>query len=352
MFRAAQWGDLPGWRDDQVSEAWSAFIASCGPLSTRDPWRSVCAAASRMTSPTADAARRFFEGSFTPWQVAGSDGADEGLITGYYEPLLRGSRKPSNRYRYPLYSVPDDLVTVELADLYPELKGMRLRGKIDGRRLVPYYDRSQIENAEAPLRGRELVWVDDAIDLFFLHVQGSGRILLETGETIRVGYADQNGYPYRSIGRLLVERGELALEQASMQGIKTWARANPQRVTQLLNTNGSYVFFRELPSGAGGPPGALGVALAPRRSIAIDARYVPLGAPVYVATTWPNTARPLNRLTVAQDTGSAIRGAVRADYFWGYGEAAALEAGRMKQRLRMWVLLPQGYVPSNQSSPD
>ena len=346
VFRPAAWGDLPGWRDDAVSEAWTAFLASCAPLGTRNGWREPCASASRMTSPGHDAVRRFFERAFTPWLIASADGSDEGLITGYYEPLLRGSRKASARYRYPVYAVPDDLVVVELGDVYPELKHMRLRGKLEGRRVVPYYDRARIENAQAPLRGKELVWVDDAIDLFFLHIQGSGRIVLDSGETIRLGYADQNGFPYRSIGRLLVERGELTLEQASMQGIKAWARAHPDRVPELLNSNASYVFFRELPSGASGPPGSLGVPLTARRSIAVDPRLLPLGAPVYIATTWPNTTRPLNRLMVAQDTGGAIRGAVRADFFWGYGESAAREAGRMKQRLRMWLLLPHGVSPN------
>jgi membrane-bound lytic murein transglycosylase A len=350
VFRTSSWSDLPGWRDDQMNEAWNAFISSCGPLGSREPWREVCNAASRMSTPTTDAARRFFERALIPWQVTSSDGAEEGLITGYYEPMLRGSRRRTSRYRFPLYGVPDDLIVVELSDVYPELKGMRLRGKLDGRRVVPYYERSQIENGQAPLRGKELVWVDDAVDLFFLHIQGSGRILLDSGETIRVGYADQNGYPYRSIGRALVEQGELALEQASMQGIKAWARTHPAQIAQLLNSNSSYVFFRELPSNSSGPPGSLGVPLTPRRSIAVDTRYMSLGAPVYVATTWPNTARPLNRLMIAQDTGGAIRGPIRADFFWGYGEPAALEAGRMKQKVRMWVLLPQGYTPSNKLS--
>src|SRR6185436_10521576 len=205
------------------------------------------------------------------------------------------------------------------------------------------YDRAGIEEGRAPLVGREIVWVDDPVDLFFLQVQGSGRIALDTGETMRVGYAEHNGYPYRSIGRILVERGDLALEKASMQGIKAWALANPGKLTELLNQNSRYVFFRELPAGAAGPPGALGVPLTPRRSIAVDPRFVPLGAPVYIATTWPLTEKPLNQLVLAQDTGSAIRGAVRADYFWGFGEDAAREAGRMKQPLRMWVLMPRGF---------
>jgi membrane-bound lytic murein transglycosylase A len=269
------------------------------------------------------------------------------LITGYYEPLLRGSRKPSSRYRYPLYGIPDDLVVVDLAELYPELKSMRLRGRLEGRRLVPYPDRARIEATPPPLRGKEIAWVEDEIDLFFLHIQGSGRIQLDTGETMRVGYAEQNGHPYRSIGRILVQRGELSLEQASMQSIKAWARRHPQKTSELLNSNGSYVFFRELPGSEGGPPGSLGVPLTAGRSIAVDPRHVPLGAPVFIATTWPNTSRPLNRLMLAQDTGGAIRGPVRADFFWGHGEAAGREAGRMKQRLRMWVLLPHGYpVPA------
>ena len=345
VFRTATWSELPGWRDDNVAEAWSALNASCTALKERDFWREPCAVAARTASPTADAARRFFEQHFTPYQVASAEAGEEGLITGYYEPLLRGSRKPGGRYRYPLYGVPDDLVVVDLGELYPELKNMRLRGRLEGRRLLPYPARAEIESAQAPLRGKEIAWVDDAIDLFFLHIQGSGRVQLDSGETIRVGYADQNGHPYRSIGRLLVERGELTLEQASMQSIKAWGRAHPDRLGELLNSNASYVFFRELPATANGPPGSLGVPLTARRSMAVDPRSVPLGAPVFIATTWPNTTRPLNRLMLAQDTGGAIRGAVRGDFFWGYGEAAGREAGRMKQRLRMWVLLPNGLAP-------
>jgi membrane-bound lytic murein transglycosylase A len=194
------------------------------------------------------------------------------------------------------------------------------------------------------------------VDLFFLQVQGSGRVRLPTGELVRVAYADQNGQPYKSIGRYLVEQGELKLEQASMQGIKAWGAANPARLDALLDQNPSYVFFRELPQTdggqssttdgpmtAGGPVGALGVALTPERSIAVDPRYIPLGAPVFLATSWPGSAQPLARLVLAQDSGGAIRGAVRADYFWGFGDAAGAQAGRMRQSARMWVLLPRDY---------
>jgi membrane-bound lytic murein transglycosylase A len=339
-LRRVSWSDLPEWRAEDPAQAWDAFQASCRALEKQESWRDICTVAASIRSPDSEAARRFFELNFTPYQLSRADGGDEGLITGYYEPLLRGSRRASARYRYPLYRVPDDLLVVDLTEVYPELKGIRLRGRLDGRRIVPYYDRAQIEQGRAALSGREIAWVDDAIELFFLQIQGSGRIALDSGETLRVGYADHNGFPYRSIGRHLAERGELPLEKASMQGIQAWARANPDKLTDLLNHNASYVFFRELPADLPGPLGALGVPLTSRRSVAVDPGFVPLGAPVYIATTWPLSSRPLNRLMLAQDAGGAIRGAVRADFFWGFGDEAAREAGRMKQPLRMWVLLP------------
>ncbi len=343
MLRQSSWLELPEWHEEDPAQAWEPFLAGCRAIGKRDAWREVCAAAENLKDPDRQQARRFFELNFTPFQLTRADGGEEGLITGYYEPLLRGSRKPTGRYRHPLYGLPDDLLVVDLTEVYPELKGMRLRGRIDGRRIVPYYDRAQIEQGRGALAGREIVWVDDAIELFFLQIQGSGRIALENGEILRIGYADQNGHPYRSIGRLLIDRGELPLEKASMQGIKAWARANPGKVTDLLHQNASYVFFRELPAGLPGPLGALGVPITARRSVAVDPGFVPLGAPVYVATTWPLSSRPLNRLMMAQDTGGAIRGPVRADFFWGFGNEAAREAGRMKQPLRMWVLLPNAY---------
>jgi membrane-bound lytic murein transglycosylase A len=348
VLRQATWQELPGWRDDNSALAWEPFLTGCRALSKQEAWRAVCTAAESVRNPGGEEARRFFELNFTPFQVIQADGSEEGLITGYYEPLLKGSRKRSARFRYPVLGVPDDLLVIDLTDVYPELKGMRLRGRLDGKRVVPYYNREQIEQGRAAVADKVLFWVDDPIELFFLHVQGSGRIALDTGETVRVGYGDQNGHPYRSIGRFLVERGELPLEKASMQGIQAWARANPGKVADLLNHNASFVFFNELPAGLPGPYGALGVPLTAQRSVAVDPAFVPLGAPVYIATTWPLSSRALNRLMLAQDVGGAIRGAVRADFFWGFGDEAAREAGRMKQALRMWVLLPASYrVPQN-----
>jgi membrane-bound lytic murein transglycosylase A len=346
-LRATSWDAIPAWRDDNPQLAWSAFVTSCGALKNKPAWQSICSVAAALNEPSRDTLTRFFELNFTPYQVVNPDGSDSGLVTGYYEPLLHGSRTRSARYRYPVYGVPDDLLVVDLGELYPELKNMRLRGRLEGRRVVPYFDRAQIEDGAAPVAGREIVWVEDAVELFFLQIQGSGRVKLDSGETIMLGYADQNGYPYRSIGRLLIERGDLPFEKASMQGIKAWGRQNPDQLQDVLNYNASYVFFRERPAGLPGPLGALGVPLTARRSIAVDARHIPLGAPVFLATTMPNSRQPLQRLMLAQDTGGAIRGAVRADFFWGFGDEAAALAGSMRQSGKMWVLLPHGHPLPN-----
>lgn len=342
-LRRGTWAELPGWREDDPAAAWNALLTSCSTLKTQQPWQSVCATALAAARPDREQVRRFFENNFIPYQLLQPDGGSEGLATGYYEPLLRGSRTATARYRYPLYGVPEDLLGVELPAFGIASRESRLRARLEGKRVLPYFERAQIEAGAAQLRGREIAWVDDAVELFFLQIQGSGRLELEGGGVMRVGYADHNGHPYRSIGRLLIDRGELAPERASMQGIKAWAQQNPQKLREVLNHNPRYIFFRELPPGLSGPLGAMGLPLTARRSIAVDPRYVPLGAPVFLATTWPLSAKPLNQLMLAQDTGTAIRGAVRADFFWGYGDDAGREAGRMKQVLRMWVLLPQGY---------
>lgn len=346
-LRASSWDAITGWRDDNPQLAWSAFITSCSALKNQPAWQSVCAVAAALSEPSREMLQRFFESSFTPYQVVNPDGSDSGLITGYYEPLLYGSRTRSPRYRYPVYGIPDDLLVIDLGELYPELKNMRLRGRLDGRRVVPYFNRAQIESGAAPVAGKEIAWVEDAVELFFLQIQGSGRIKLDSGETIRLGYADQNGHPYRSLGRLLIDRGELPLEKTSMQGIKAWAKQHPEKLQEALNTNSSYVFFREMRADLPGPLGALGVPLTARRSIAVDTRYIPLGAPVFLATTFPNSLQSLNSLMFAQDTGGAIRGAVRADFFWGFGDEAAALAGRMRQSGKMWVLLPNDYPLPN-----
>ncbi len=347
VYEAVGYEQLPGWREDDLIQALPALRSSCRSLRFRAGWREACASLEALDSPDAARLRSFFESEFTAYRMASAEGATQGLVTGYYEPLLRGSRERRGPYQVPLYAPPDDLLTIELASVNPDLKNMRLRGRLEGRRVVPYYSRAEIEDGKAPVSGKEIVWVDDPIEAFFLQIQGSGRVRLENGGMVRLGYADQNGHPYASIGRTLIERAELQPGEASMQGIKNWARAHPERLAELLNRNPSYVFFKELPGidAAQGPIGALGVPLTAQRSIAVDPRFIPLGAPVFLATTWPAREEPLARLVLAQDTGGAIRGAVRADFFWGFGAEAGEMAGKMRQEGRLWVLLPNGLAP-------
>lgn len=345
-LQEARWEDVKGWGADNLAEAHGALLESCGALAKQPAWREACEAARALPAENA-ALRAFFETRFRPWRVVNPDESTEGLVTGYYEPLLRGSRERSKSFSHAIYGVPDDLLVVDLGELYSELKNFRLRGRLDGRRVVPYWPRAELTPQAPALAGKALLWVADPVELFFLQVQGSGRVELPDGRRVRVGYADQNGHPYQSIGRWLVDKGELKLEDASMQGIQAWARANPKRLHELLNVNPSFVFFRELPDNGGGPPGALGVPLTPGRSIAVDPRTVPLGAPVFLATTQPASGQPMQRLVLAQDTGGAIKGAVRADFFWGFGAEAGAQAGRMRQKGEMWVLLPSALVPEN-----
>ncbi len=343
-LQPAAWADLPGWSSEDFRSAFDAFRASCATLARRDLWKAACAATAAPVD-SAEAARAWFEAQFRPWALTNPDGSRFGLITGYYEPVIKGSRSRKPPYVYPVFGPPADLVDVELGDLYPELKHLRLRGRLDGRKLVPYYSRAEWAQQEAVRATDALLWTDDELDFFFMQIQGSGQVELPDGSRIRLSYADQNGHPFRSIGRWLVDQGELKVEQASLQGIKAWAKANPQRVRELLDANPSEVFFRELPADGDGPPGALGVPLTPQRSLAIDPRYVTLGAPIFLATTRPDDGKPLERLMLAQDTGGAIRGVVRADFYWGSGPEAGSQAGRMRQQGRMWALMPLAYAP-------
>ena len=346
-LQSADWNELPGWNDDDPGAAFTAFVASCRSLERQAHWKPVCASARELTDKSTAALRAWFEAQFQPWALVNPDGSRSGLITGYYEPILKGSRQKARGYTVPVFGPPEDMIVVELAELYPELKHLRLRGRIEGRKLIPYYSRAEWEPQESKRSPEALLWIDDPIDLFFMQIQGSGQVQLADGSRVRLNYADQNGHPYRSIGRWLIDRGELKAEQASMQGIKAWAKANPARLAELLNANPSLVFFRELPVEGSGPQGAMGLPLTPERSVAVDPRHVPLGAPIWLATTRPNTTQTLNRLMLGQDTGGAIRGVVRADFYWGSGTAAGNQAGKMRQQGRMWVLLPRGYQPDS-----
>ena len=334
---------LPGWRTDAHGEAVPAFRRSCQAFATKPPsatlgpgasggtvasWSGVCRALALVPAGDDRAAREFFERWFTPYRVMAVDGDDEGLFTGYFEPTLAGARRTHGRFTVPIYRRPPDLVTVEPGAF----------------RVAP---RAEIEAGALVRRGLELVWVDDAVDAFFLHIQGSGRIILRDGSVLRVGFAGSNGHPYTAIGAVLVAEGAIARERVSMPSIRAWLKAHPRAARGVMARNARYVFFRELTGAA--PLGAQGVALTAGRSIAVDRRFLLLGAPLWLdATDALARTPPLQRLMVAQDTGVAIRGAVRGDVFWGHGARAARRAGLMNQRGRYFLLLPKGTRASSE----
>ncbi len=356
---------LPMIADADVAAAWPALLQSCRAFerssARREAWTEVCRQAAGTATNDVSAQRTLLAQRFDAYRIIAltlEDGSAEprvlasdtrGRITGYYEPLLNGSRTRAAPFLVPLHRRPADLLTIDLSTLHPELAQMRLRGRLqqteNGPRVLPYWSRAELNAGR--LSGSELLWVDDAIEAFFLQIQGSGRVRLTDGSIVRVGYADTNGHPYRSIGRVLIERGELTFDQASMQGIAAWARTHPKRLNELLNQNPSYVFFRELPLGDpnAGPAGALGLPLTPGYSVAVDPRFVPLGAPVLISTVHPSTGTPLQRLVLAQDTGGAIRGPLRFDLFWGFGAEAAVPAGRQRHDVQAWLLVPRGVKP-------
>ena len=340
-FKPVSWERVDGWLLDHPAVALETFQKSCKAVGKRKQWQNVCAEASALGSASDERARKFFEDFFQPNEIRNEDGDPAGLITGYYGPELEGSRIKTGKYKYPLYRQPDNLLIIDLKKLYPELGKYRLRGRIVGNRVVPYFERGEIDAEDNPLVGNELFWLADPVDAFFLHIQGSGRIALPDGDRVMVGYANQNGHPYRSIGKLLLDRQEMTRDQMSMQNIRKWVEENPAAGRQLLDENPSYVFFRSLPPDILFPPGALGIQLTPLRSLAVDPHTIPLGAPVFLSTTFPGTDFPLQQLMVAQDTGGAIKGRVRADFFWGMGTDAGKIAGKMKQDGRLWILLPK-----------
>ena len=348
-FESVPFTELPAARAEDWTNALKAFRTSCTAMGMKPLWLEACANA-QLTSD--EAAADFFARWFEAWKVTSLEDkarpSDTGLMTGYYEPMLHGSRMKHGDYQYPLYGVPDDLITVDLATLHPQLKGLRLRGKVVGNRLVPYDTRGQIEK-RGDLAGKVLCWVDDPVDAFFLQIQGSGRVLLEDGTFLRVGYADQNGHPYKAIGAWLVENAGLKREEMSMQRIRKWVRDNPQRTRELLDTNPNFVFFAERTGFADdeGPIGAQGVPITGGATVAVDRRYWQLGVPFLTDVSQAKPAMHFVRPVVAQDTGGAIRGVIRFDYFWGYGDIAGLQAGRQKSDARCWVLVPRGKTPAD-----
>lgn len=325
-FRSVSWQDLPGWQEDDLTQAWPAWLKSCDALRKRNSdvnWRQVCSQANGVSDKDKQVIRQYFEANFQVYEVRNSaTGNESGLITGYYEPVMNGSQTRTAKYTVPLYGLPN---AWKVSKPNPAPTRAELMGS-------------------GVLRGSELAWVQDPVAAAFMQIQGSGKIRLEDGRVLRLGYAGTNDQPFKSFAQWLLDRKEITRGEASMQGISAWAKRNPGRVEEMLNANPRFVFFKELPSNVSadlGPNGALGVPLTAERSIAIDLKAMPLGAPVFLSTSKPLTTQTLQKLVIAQDTGKAIVGGVRADYYWGSGDFAGELAGRMKQDGKMWLLLPR-----------
>jgi membrane-bound lytic murein transglycosylase A len=341
-YTPASWGDLPAVTDSDLLAGFASWRSACVRLKADAVWGATCAAAAAVPLD-ADGAqvRGFLQGQMQVYSMRSATGSADGLITGYYEPVYPGSLTQTPQASVPIYGVPDDLIIVNLESIYPELKGKRLRGRLEGRVLKPYDDAATIsaQGLNAPV----VAWLTDPMDLQFLQIQGSGRVRLDNGQQLRIGYADQNGRPYRAIGRWLVEQGELKKEDVTMGSIAAWAKAHPERISDLLASNPSYVFFARNPDSNEGPRGSLNVPLTAGYSVAIDRKVIPLGSLLWLSTTRPD-GTSLVRPVAAQDTGGAIAGEVRADLFWGTGDEAGHLAGDMKQKGNVWLLWPKGMA--------
>ena len=347
---------LPGWEVSDVVGMMPTFLRSCDQIAGRsadapignDPqfgtvaeWSVLCNDARAAAGRSERALRYFFETRFTPYLVT-DKGDSEGLFTGYYEAELRGSWQADSRYSVPIHARPDDLISVNLGKFRAEWAGRSIAGRIVEDRFDPYPSRTDINNGALSGRQLEILWVDSHVDAFFLHIQGSGRVLMSDGGYVRLGYAGRNGQRYVAVGRELIAAGLIAQEDISMRTIRAWMEANPVAAMALMNTNPSYVFFRIMEEA--NPVGAQGIQLTPGRSLAVDNKFIPYGALLWLDTTDPRDPGrniPLRRLVIAQDTGSAIKGPVRGDLFWGFGPDAALAAGEMKERGSYYVLLPR-----------
>ncbi|MEZ0224414.1 MAG: murein transglycosylase A [Alphaproteobacteria bacterium] len=350
FLKPTAYSALPGWAADGTAATLAPLQKSCAPILKADAeksfgplpyagkyadWQEICR---KLPEQADDAdARQFFVDSFTPYEIW-NDKDRNGLFTGYYEPILHGALKKKKPYLIPLYARPADLITVNLGDFKPDLKGETVMGRVEGEKLVPYYTRAEIEDGKLK-KTKQVVWVDNAVDAFFLHIQGSGQVILPHNQVMQVGYAAANGRPYTAIGKELIKRGALDKKNVSMQTIRAWLEEHPKEAPGVMDVDESFVFFRKLDTES--PLGAQGVELTPGRSIAVDRKLIPYGAPVWLDAETPEKTGRLQRLMVAQDTGGAITGAVRGDFFWGAGAEAAEKAGIMKSAGQSYVLLPK-----------
>ena len=331
-LKPVTWGKLPGWGKEDFGKALSAFQATCQVLQKRQAWQETCSAAHE-TDP-----RLFFESHFQPYTIL-SPAKKKGLATGYYVPILKGSFFFSETYRYPLYEKPASLIEVNLRDF--GMPPQTLKGRIDGQRLVPYWRRQAIDSNPGLLAGAELLWLSDPFSAFIASVQGSALVRLSDDSLIRVYYAADNGHAYHSIGNDLVKRGELPKGQASLFAIRDWLKNHPERQQEILAQNPRYIFFKASLDTT--VKGALGVPLTPKYSVAVDPRFIPLGAPLYLQAEPTVTHPAMTQLVFAQDVGSAIKGEKRIDFYWGVGEEAERQASAMKSPIELWLLLPKSW---------
>lgn len=321
--------DIEGFYDDDLDHALNVFKKDCLKAKRFELFRDVCEKAESETD-----GKDFFTSNFQPYKLYDRESRDEGTITGYYEPLLNGSLKKTKRYKYPVYKMPKNLITSD----DDNVKDFKSIGKIVKGKVVPYDTREQIENNPNNPNYQVLAYVDDKFDLSLMHIQGSGKIRLDTGRIINVGYAGQNGRKFTGMGTYMLNMGYISRDELSIQTIKKYFEKNPSKLDEVLNQNESYVFFKLSNQGA---TGSLGSLLTAERNLAVDRSVIPLGAPVFLNTKNPVSKIPINRLMVAADVGGAIKGDIRADFFWGFGENALEYAGRMKEKGKMYVLMPK-----------
>lgn len=360
-FRQVGFNQLPGWHGAQFKKSLTAFQTSCKAFLKQNPdrvvgttkidlqikdWQPACVVALNLDPNNEQDAKKFFQEWFAPVEFYQGKPV-KGLFTGYYMPALKGSYKKTDEYSVPLYEVPKDLVTVNLEDFIPRLKNRKLVGRVVGNKLVPYYTRAQINQGAIHDKAKVLLWIHSPIDRLFLEIQGSGIVDMDDGSRIFVGYDAQNGAPYTAIAGVLIKKGVMTKHTASMQAIKRYLEAHPKQMDKIINQNKSFVFFRKL--SLDGALGSQGVTLTPGYSLAIDRNWIPMGAPLWLSTTRPDSTnpdvnKPMQRLMIAQDTGGAIRGKVRGDVFWGGGDKATLIAGHMKNEGHYWLLLPRHVV--------
>lgn len=335
-YKEVHFNDISSWKNEDFSLALGTYLHTCKRTYTQDLYKFSCLKAKEVDLANETEAKKFFEENFTPFVSL----SKTSLATGYFEPLLQGSLEQSDEFPFPLYAVPKDLLRVELSATYKQRLSHPLRGRLVGKKIKPYYTREEINN-KALEQLKPICYVNDKVELFFLQVQGSGCIELEDKSILNIGYGDQNGYPYVSIGKKMIQKGILKRGEVSLQSIRSYLYANPKEVDEILNANPSYIFFEPRANSASG---ALGVILEAERSVAVDKKNIPLGMPLFISTTDPLSKEKFERMVFAHDTGGAIKGEARLDIFYGRGAKAQEKAGNMQNPLRLWMLIPNDYL--------